>query len=67
MVNLKLNGEVIRKVSKVSLRRIADGVLFDVSSACVLKLPEGLVQVVGHQLHGQISQNPYRRSAQKHF
>jgi hypothetical protein len=47
MLNLRINGGVIKKVSKVNLKRIEDGVLFTVSSACVLKLPTGLVHVIG--------------------
>jgi hypothetical protein len=47
MLNLRVNGEVMKKVSRVDLRRIEDGALFTVSSACVLKLPTGLVHVVG--------------------
>ena len=47
MMNIRVNGAVIKKASKVRLRRIVDGVLFEISSACVLKLPEELVHVVG--------------------
>jgi hypothetical protein len=47
MLNLRVNGEVIKKVAQVNLKRIEDGALFTIASSCVLKLPTGLVHVVG--------------------
>lgn len=47
MITLKLNSQPISKAQEVVLKRIDDGALFVIQSACVLKLPNGLAHVVG--------------------
>lgn len=47
MLNVKVKGAAVKKVSAVGLRRTADGVLFRITSPCVLRLSEGLVHVIG--------------------
>lgn len=47
MLNVKVKGAAVKKVSSVSLKRIADGTLFRITSPCVLRLREGLVHVIG--------------------
>ena len=47
MLNVRVKGTVVEKVSSVSLRRTADGVLFRITAPCVLRLSEGLVHVIG--------------------
>ena len=47
MLNVRVKGQVVKKVSSVTLRRLADGVLFRITAPCVLRLPEGLVHVIG--------------------
>ena len=47
MFNVKVKAQVLRKAQTVSLRRLSDGVLFRICSACILRLPDGLVHVIG--------------------
>jgi hypothetical protein len=47
MLNVRVKGNVVEKVSAVGLRRTADGALFRITSPCVLRLGEGLVHVIG--------------------
>jgi hypothetical protein len=47
MFNVKVNGKAIRKAQTVSLKRLSDGVQFRICSPGILRLPDGLVHVVG--------------------
>ena len=47
ILNVRVKGQVVKKVSSVSLRRVRDGVLFRITAPCVLRLSEGLVHVIG--------------------
>jgi hypothetical protein len=47
MINLRLKNQVIPKAEEVVLRRLSDGVIFRISSSCILRLPCGLFHVVG--------------------
>jgi hypothetical protein len=47
MLNVKVNGNAIRKAQTVSLRRLSDDVVFCICSPCVLRLSDGLVHVIG--------------------
>jgi hypothetical protein len=47
MADIKIKGRVLKKVSAVDLCRCSDGVVFHISTPCVLQLPDGLVHVVG--------------------
>jgi hypothetical protein len=47
VLNVRVKGAVVKRVSSVSLKRIADGALFRITAPCVLRLREELVHVIG--------------------
>jgi hypothetical protein len=50
MLNVKLKGRVLKKARTVSLRRLSDGVNFNISWPCILRLSDGLIHVTGEPL-----------------
>jgi hypothetical protein len=50
MFNVKVNGRALRKTQTVSLKRLSDGAVFCICSPCVLRLPDGLVHVIGEPI-----------------
>jgi hypothetical protein len=47
MLNVKVKGQVVKKVSAVSLKRLSDNTVFLISAPCVLRSPDGLIHVTG--------------------
>jgi hypothetical protein len=47
MTDVTVRGRVLRKALIVYLRRRSDNLVFHIDAPCILKLPDGLIHIVG--------------------
>jgi hypothetical protein len=47
MIDVRVKGRSLRQASTVRLRRHADNAVFHISAPCILRLPDGLIHVIG--------------------